>query len=50
MIASKSSPPSAVAWVKRNEESFEEYFRTVQSVAEDQGKPMAIRQLSGNMD
>ena len=44
MIASKSSSSSGVAWVKRNEGSFEEYFRTVHSVAEDQGKPLAIRQ------
>ena len=49
MIPSKSSSPSGVAWVKRHEDSFEEYFRTVLAVAEDQGKPLAIRQhgLSG---
>ena len=44
MIVSKSSSSSGVARVKRNDGSFEEYFRTVHSVAEDQGKPLAIRQ------
>ncbi|OLP94640.1 hypothetical protein AK812_SmicGene23344 [Symbiodinium microadriaticum] len=47
MIPSKSSSPSGVAWVKRHEDSFEEYFRTVLAVAEDQGKPLAIRTVSG---